>query len=59
MCVWGGEVITTSSGNLSLCPSDLNELAITIFSVVGLFASQAAASLSILFTAEIMPTIIR
>uniref|UniRef100_H3CTM3 Solute carrier family 22 member 17 n=1 Tax=Tetraodon nigroviridis TaxID=99883 RepID=H3CTM3_TETNG len=37
----------------------LNELAITIFSVVGLFASQAAASLSILFTAEIMPTIIR
>ncbi|CAF98818.1 unnamed protein product, partial [Tetraodon nigroviridis] len=55
----GGEVITTSSGNLSLFPSDLNELAITIFSVVGLFASQAAASLSILFTAEIMPTIIR
>lgn len=48
-----------SGTNLSVCPSDLNETAITIFSGVGLFASQAAASLSILFTAEIMPTIIR
>ncbi|KAL7887051.1 hypothetical protein AOLI_G00047720 [Acnodon oligacanthus] len=37
----------------------LSESAITVFSVMGLFSSQAAASLSILFTAEIMPTIIR
>ncbi|TWW71386.1 Solute carrier family 22 member 17 24p3 receptor [Takifugu flavidus] len=37
----------------------LSETAITIFSVVGLFASQATTSLCILFTAEIMPTIIR
>ncbi|XP_077592023.1 solute carrier family 22 member 17 [Stigmatopora nigra] len=37
----------------------LSENAITIFSVMGLFSSQATASLSILFTAEIMPTVIR
>ncbi|MBN3319200.1 S22AH protein, partial [Atractosteus spatula] len=37
----------------------LNEWAITIFSVLGLFSSQAAASLCVLFTAEIVPTIIR
>uniref|UniRef100_A0A3B4D9I2 Major facilitator superfamily (MFS) profile domain-containing protein n=1 Tax=Pygocentrus nattereri TaxID=42514 RepID=A0A3B4D9I2_PYGNA len=37
----------------------LSESAITVFSVMGLFSSQAAASLCILFTAEIMPTIIR
>uniref|UniRef100_A0A3Q3W5L3 Major facilitator superfamily (MFS) profile domain-containing protein n=1 Tax=Mola mola TaxID=94237 RepID=A0A3Q3W5L3_MOLML len=33
--------------------------AITVFSVLGLFSSQATASLTILFAAEIMPTIIR
>lgn len=38
---------------------DLSETAITIFSVLGLFSSQATASLCILFTAEVMPTIIR
>nr|XP_055038566.1 solute carrier family 22 member 17 [Misgurnus anguillicaudatus] len=37
----------------------LSESAMTVFSIMGLFSSQAAASLSILFTAEIMPTIIR
>ncbi|XP_070961132.1 solute carrier family 22 member 17 isoform X2 [Oncorhynchus clarkii lewisi] len=37
----------------------LSETAITVFSVMGLFSSQAAASLCVLFTAEIMPTIIR
>uniref|UniRef100_A0A3P9GZG0 Solute carrier family 22 member 17 n=1 Tax=Oryzias latipes TaxID=8090 RepID=A0A3P9GZG0_ORYLA len=37
----------------------LSETAITIFSVLGLFSSQATASVCILFTAEIMPTIIR
>ncbi|KAJ8010551.1 hypothetical protein DPEC_G00076260 [Dallia pectoralis] len=37
----------------------LSEVAITVFSVMGLFSSQAAASLCILFTAEIMPTVIR
>ncbi|XP_028972226.1 solute carrier family 22 member 17 [Esox lucius] len=37
----------------------LSEAAITVFSVMGLFSSQAAASLCILFTAEIMPTVIR
>ncbi|TKS87961.1 Solute carrier family 22 member 17 24p3 receptor [Collichthys lucidus] len=36
----------------------LSETAITVFSVLGLFSSQATASLCILFTAEIMPTII-
>ncbi|KAG8009369.1 Solute carrier family 22 member 17 [Nibea albiflora] len=39
--------------------TDLSETAITVFSVLGLFSSQATASLCILFTAEIMPTIIR
>ncbi|KAI4806397.1 hypothetical protein KUCAC02_017223 [Chaenocephalus aceratus] len=34
------------------------ETAITVFSVLGLFSSQATASLCILFTAEIMPTVI-
>uniref|UniRef100_A0A3B4G7G3 Solute carrier family 22 member 17 n=1 Tax=Pundamilia nyererei TaxID=303518 RepID=A0A3B4G7G3_9CICH len=38
---------------------NLSETAITIFSVLGLFSSQATASLCILFTAEVMPTIIR
>ncbi|KAL1006358.1 hypothetical protein UPYG_G00071310 [Umbra pygmaea] len=37
----------------------LSEAAITVFSVMGLFSSQAAASLCILFTAEVMPTVIR
>ncbi|XP_030625549.1 solute carrier family 22 member 17 [Chanos chanos] len=37
----------------------LSESAITVFSVMGLFSSQAAASLCILFSAEIMPTLIR
>ncbi|XP_051970182.1 solute carrier family 22 member 17 [Xyrauchen texanus] len=37
----------------------LSESAMTVFSGMGLFSSQAAASLSILFTAEIMPTVIR
>uniref|UniRef100_A0AAV2LBJ8 Major facilitator superfamily (MFS) profile domain-containing protein n=1 Tax=Knipowitschia caucasica TaxID=637954 RepID=A0AAV2LBJ8_KNICA len=37
----------------------LSETAITVFSVLGLFSSQATASLCIFFTAEIMPTIIR
>ncbi|XP_018596543.2 solute carrier family 22 member 17 [Scleropages formosus] len=37
----------------------LSESAITVFSVLGLFSSQAAASLSILFTAEVIPTVIR
>lgn len=37
----------------------LSEAAITVFSVLGLFSSQATASLCIFFTAEIMPTIIR
>ncbi|KAA0705101.1 Solute carrier family 22 member 17 24p3 receptor [Triplophysa tibetana] len=37
----------------------LSESAMTVFSILGLFSSQAAASLSILFTAEVMPTIIR
>uniref|UniRef100_A0A3P9P3V1 Solute carrier family 22 member 17 n=1 Tax=Poecilia reticulata TaxID=8081 RepID=A0A3P9P3V1_POERE len=37
----------------------LSETAITVFSVLGLFSSQATASLCILFTAEIMPTVIR
>ncbi|XP_068616083.1 solute carrier family 22 member 17, partial [Brachionichthys hirsutus] len=37
----------------------LSEAAITVFSVLGLFSSQATASLCILFTAEIMPTVIR
>uniref|UniRef100_A0A8C2HWC7 Solute carrier family 22 member 17 n=1 Tax=Cyprinus carpio TaxID=7962 RepID=A0A8C2HWC7_CYPCA len=36
-----------------------SESAMTVFSIMGLFSSQAAASLSILFTAEVMPTIIR
>lgn len=47
--------------NLLLCLLflDLSETAITIFSVLGLFSSQATASVCILFTAEIMPTIIR
>ncbi len=43
--------------NVSL--PDLSESAMTVFSIMGLFSSQAAASLSILFTAEVMPTIIR
>ncbi|KAG9347857.1 hypothetical protein JZ751_003873 [Albula glossodonta] len=37
----------------------LSESTITVFSVLGLFSSQAAASLCILFTAEIIPTVIR
>ncbi|XP_061877040.1 solute carrier family 22 member 17 isoform X1 [Entelurus aequoreus] len=37
----------------------LSEMAITVFSVMGLLSSQATASLCILFTAEIMPTVIR
>ncbi|XP_049604627.1 solute carrier family 22 member 17 [Syngnathus scovelli] len=37
----------------------LSENAITVFSVMGLFSSQATASLCILLTAEIMPTVIR
>uniref|UniRef100_A0A3B3S3I5 Solute carrier family 22 member 17 n=2 Tax=Paramormyrops kingsleyae TaxID=1676925 RepID=A0A3B3S3I5_9TELE len=37
----------------------LTESAITVFSVLGLFSSQAAAFLSILFTAEVIPTVIR
>ncbi|XP_062377112.1 solute carrier family 22 member 17 [Sardina pilchardus] len=37
----------------------LSESAITVFSVMGLFSSQAAAHLCIFFTAEIMPTVIR
>ncbi|XP_038131542.1 solute carrier family 22 member 17 [Cyprinodon tularosa] len=37
----------------------LSETAITVFSVLGLFSSQATASLCVFFTAEIMPTIIR
>uniref|UniRef100_A0A3Q3NMC0 Solute carrier family 22 member 17 n=1 Tax=Labrus bergylta TaxID=56723 RepID=A0A3Q3NMC0_9LABR len=37
----------------------LSETAITVFSVLGLFSSQATASLCILFTGEIMPTVIR
>ncbi|XP_028814773.1 solute carrier family 22 member 17 isoform X2 [Denticeps clupeoides] len=37
----------------------LSDSAVTVFSVLGLFSSQAAASLCILFTAEVMPTIIR
>ncbi|KAJ3611886.1 hypothetical protein NHX12_021899 [Muraenolepis orangiensis] len=37
----------------------LSETAITVFSALGLFSSQATASLCILFTAEIMPTVIR
>ncbi|CAL8397630.1 unnamed protein product [Arctogadus glacialis] len=37
----------------------LSETAITVFSVLGLFSSQATASLCIFFTAEIMPTVIR
>uniref|UniRef100_A0A3Q2Z785 Solute carrier family 22 member 17 n=1 Tax=Hippocampus comes TaxID=109280 RepID=A0A3Q2Z785_HIPCM len=37
----------------------LSENAITVFSVMGLFSSQATASLCVLFTAEIMPTVIR
>ncbi|KAK7118888.1 hypothetical protein R3I94_022412 [Phoxinus phoxinus] len=37
----------------------LSESAMTVFSIMGLFSSQAAASLSILFTAEVMPTVIR
>uniref|UniRef100_A0A8C1M799 Solute carrier family 22 member 17 n=1 Tax=Cyprinus carpio TaxID=7962 RepID=A0A8C1M799_CYPCA len=40
-------------------PKHLSESAMTVFSIMGLFSSQAAASLSILFTAEVMPTIIR
>ena len=40
-------------------PVDLSETAITVFSVLGLFSSQATASLCIFFTAEIMPTVIR
>lgn len=45
--------------NINAPPLDLSEMAITVFSVLGLFASQATASLCILFTAEIVPTIIR
>ncbi|XP_028649520.1 solute carrier family 22 member 17 [Erpetoichthys calabaricus] len=37
----------------------LNEVAITIFSVLGLFSSYAAAALSVLFAAEVIPTIVR
>ncbi|KAJ8277526.1 hypothetical protein GJAV_G00076160 [Gymnothorax javanicus] len=37
----------------------LSGAAITVFSVLGLFSSQAAASLCILFTAEVIPTVIR
>lgn len=37
----------------------LSDGAMKVFSIMGLFSSQAAASLSILFTAEVMPTVIR
>ncbi|TRY91901.1 hypothetical protein DNTS_024113 [Danionella cerebrum] len=37
----------------------LSDGAMKVFSIMGLFSSQAAASLSILFSAEVMPTIIR
>ncbi|PNI96632.1 SLC22A17 isoform 7 [Pan troglodytes] len=38
---------------------DLNEAAITTFSVLGLFSSQAAAILSTLLAAEVIPTTVR
>ncbi|XP_030043713.1 solute carrier family 22 member 17 isoform X1 [Microcaecilia unicolor] len=37
----------------------LNEAAILTFCVLGLFSSHAAASLSVIFTAELTPTVIR
>uniref|UniRef100_A0A8C4LUV1 Solute carrier family 22 member 17 n=1 Tax=Equus asinus TaxID=9793 RepID=A0A8C4LUV1_EQUAS len=40
------------------CP-DLNEAAITTFSVLGLFSSQAAGILSTLLAAEVIPTTVR
>lgn len=53
------QVKVTQNCGCSSCSLDLSETAITVFSVLGLFSSQATASLCILFTAEIMPTIIR
>ncbi|KAL0602813.1 Solute carrier family 22 member 17, partial [Plecturocebus cupreus] len=38
---------------------DLNEAAVTTFSVLGLFSSQAAAILSTLLAAEVIPTTVR
>ncbi|XP_064187343.1 solute carrier family 22 member 17 [Anguilla rostrata] len=53
----------TMTGLASLILLGLTEYlsgsAITVFSVLGLFSSQAAASLCILFTAEVIPTVIR
>ncbi|XP_043914268.1 solute carrier family 22 member 17-like isoform X2 [Protopterus annectens] len=37
----------------------LNEAAIMTFSILGLFSSHAAASLSVFFAAEVIPTVIR
>lgn len=45
--------------HLPLDPLDLNEAAITTFSVLGLFSSQAAGILSTLLAAEVIPTTVR
>lgn len=42
-----------------LGPPDLNEAAITTFSVLGLFSSQAAGILSTLLASEVIPTTVR
>lgn len=44
---------------LLLGPPDLNEAAITTFSVLGLFSSQAAGILSTLLASEVIPTTVR
>lgn len=50
---------STSFHILPLGPPDLNEAAITTFSVLGLFSSQAAGILSTLLAAEVIPTTVR
>lgn len=51
--------LPTSAQSPPVGPADLNEAAVTTFSVLGLFSSQAAAILSILLTAEVVPTTVR
>ncbi|KAF6132910.1 solute carrier family 22 member 17 [Phyllostomus discolor] len=51
--------ISSLYSHLPLGPPDLNEAAITTFSVLGLFSSQAAGLLSTLLAAEVIPTTVR
>lgn len=52
-------MISHLHSHLPLGPPDLNEAAITTFSVLGLFSSQAAGILSTLLAAEVIPTTVR